>query len=529
MEKSIEKTLDKNECDGTLMKILRLIFWDQLSLSISSLRDATASDTILMCELRDEVTRVKHHPKKIALWFAAMRHFAQELKNQKMNVWYVGFNDILNSHNLDQEVRRAVSHFSIQKIIVTEPGEYHFQETIKSWEKSLGVDVEIYADDRFLCSIEEFKHWAHTKKELRMEYFYRNMRKKYNILMESDCTPIGGLWNYDKENRKPPSPHITPVKRISHKKSDILKNVLELVRNNFHDHFGALDPFYYAVTRDQALIELDHFIDKLLPYFGDYQDAMLKGNAYLYHSLLSSYINIGLLLPLEVCQKAETAYRNGKVSLNSAEGFIRQILGWREFVRGVYWLKMPKYADLNVLDAKNRLPNFYWGEKTHMNCVSEAVSHTKIYAYSHHIQRLMITGNFALLAGLDVKEVQEWYLAVYSDAYEWVEMPNTLGMALFGDGGIVASKPYAASGQYINKMSNFCKDCYYDVKDITGPRACPFNSLYWNFLQHHRSSFSKNPRLSFMYAIWDKFKEEKKDAIILRASDIIKKMEGGNL
>ncbi len=507
------------------MSILRVVFWDQLSLSISSLKDVQPSDTVLMFELQDEVTRVEHHPKKIALWFSAMRHFAEELTNKGINVRYIDFNDAFNTHNLAQEVKRAVHSLSIKKIIVTEPGEYHFQKTIHSLEKSLDVDVEIRADDRFLSSIEEFKKWAGTKKELRMEYFYRNMRKKYNILMEPDGQPTGGLWNYDKDNRKPPSLNIIPIKRISHKKSEILKNVLELVRNNFNDHFGDLAPFDYAITKDQALMELDHFIENILPYFGHYQDAMLKGNAYVYHSLLSSYINIGLLLPLEVCQKAEAAYMQGKVSINSAEGFIRQILGWREYIRGIYWLKMPEYAELNALDAKTNLPSFYWGEKTHMTCISEAISHTKIHAYSHHIQRLMVTGNFALLTGLDVKQVQDWYLAVYSDAYEWVEMPNTLGMALFRDGGIVASKPYAASGQYINKMSDFCKQYYYDVKDITGVKACPFNALYWNFLQCHREKFRKNPRLSFMYAIWDKFDTIKKDAITSRAFDILKKME----
>jgi len=511
------------------MKTLRFIFWDQLSHSISSLKDIESNDTVLMCELRHEVTRIPHHPKKIALWFSAMRYFSEELRNKGIKVRYIDFNDPSNTHSLYDEVKRAVHDLGIQKIIVTEPGEYYFQEIIKSWGQSLKVDIEIRTDDRFLCTIEEFKEWASTKKELRMEYFYRNMRKKYNILMEPDGLPTGGLWNYDKENRKPPSSSITFIKRIRHKKSDALKSVLDLVRNNFKHHFGDLDPFYYAINRDQSLIELDHFIDKILPQFGDYQDAMVQGNAYLYHSLLSSYINIGLLLPLEMCQKAETAYRKGKVSLNSAEGFIRQILGWREFIRGIYWFKMPEYGELNTLDAKTPLPNFYWGEETHMKCISEAVSHTKIHAYSHHIQRLMITGNFALLAGLDVKEVQEWYLAVYSDAYEWVEMPNTLGMALFGDGGIVASKPYAASGQYINKMSNFCKQCYYDVKDMTGPKACPFNALYWNFLQHHRESFSKNPRLSFMYATWDRFEPSKKNAIKSKASQILKEMKGGKL
>ncbi|MBS0185894.1 MAG: cryptochrome/photolyase family protein [Proteobacteria bacterium] len=511
------------------MTTLRFIFWDQLSHSISSLKNIQPNDIVLMCELRDEVTRIPHHPKKIALWFAAMRHFAEELRFKGVNVKYIDFDNPFNTHNLTGEVKRAVHDHSIQKIIVTEPGEYHFQETIKSWEKSLNVHVEIFSDDRFLCSIDEFKQWAENKKELRMEYFYRTMRKKYNLLMESDGSPAGGLWNYDKENRKPPSSNIIPIKRISHKKSDILKSVLDLVRNHFNHHFGDLDPFYYAITRNQALMELDHFIDKILPHFGDYQDAMLKGEAYLFHSLLSSYINIGLLLPLEVCEKAEAVYKVGKVSLNSAEGFIRQVLGWREFIRGIYWFKMPEYGELNNLEAKTPLPEFYWGGSTHMACVSEAVSHTKIHAYSHHIQRLMVTGNFALLTGVDVKAVQEWYLAVYSDAYEWVEMPNTLGMALFGDGGIVASKPYAASGQYIHKMSNFCKQCYYDVKDMTGPRACPFNALYWSFLYKHRNKFSKIPRLSFMYATWDKFEVSKKSAIIAKASDILKTMNDGKL
>lgn len=511
------------------MSILRVVFWDQLSSSLSSLKDVGPSDTILMCELRDEATRVKHHPKKIALWFSAMRHFAQELQSQNMTVRYSRFEDPLNTHNLTQEVQRAIGDLSVRKIIVTEPSDYYLQKMVESWHKSLGVDLEIRIDDRFLCTIESFKKWAAHKTQLRMEYFYREMRKKYHILMEPDGTPTGGLWNYDKENRKPPSSEIIPVKRISHKKSDILKNVLALVHENFTDHFGDLEPFHYAITRDQAMMELDHFMEVLLPRFGDYQDAMVHGNAYLYHSLLSSYINIGLLLPLEICQKAEQAYRSGKVSLNSAEGFIRQILGWREFIRGVYFLKMPSYADLNYLKAENPLPAFYWGKHTHMNCVAEAVDHTKTHAYSHHIQRLMVTGNFALLSGLDVKEVQEWYLAVYSDAYEWVEMPNTLGMALFGDGGIVASKPYAASGQYINKMSNFCKGCSYDVKDVTGQKACPFNSLYWGFLERHRPKLEKNPRLSFMYATWDKFDGQKKEAILRRASQVLKNMEEGKL
>lgn len=507
------------------MSSLRFIFWDQLSMSLSSLRDLSVSDTILMCELKEEASRIQHHPKKIALWFSAMRHFAEDLRQQGIIVRYVEITDPLNTQSLTEEVKRALLELSIKKIIITEPSEYLYFETIQSWANSLNVVVEIRQDDRFLCNIKEFKKWAGNKKQLRMEYFYREMRKKYSILLEPDGNPIGGFWNYDKENRKPPAAVMPAIKRITHKRSVLVDTVLNMVADNFKQHFGDLEPFNYATTRNQALVELDHFIEHILPYFGDYQDAMLKNNPYVYHSLLSSYLNIGLLLPLEVCKKAEAAYHDGKVSLSSAEGFIRQILGWREFIRGIYWLEMPAYRELNYLNAQNALPYFYWGKKTNMHCIKEVVSHSQKYAYSHHIQRLMITGNFALLAGLDVKKVQEWYLGIYSDAYEWVEMPNTLGMALFGDGGIVGSKPYAASGQYVNRMSDFCKSCYYDVKKITGPKACPFNSLYWDFLYRNRAKLKNNLRLSFAYKTWEKFNNQKKTNILSQASQVFKKMK----
>ncbi|HEX7651923.1 MAG TPA: cryptochrome/photolyase family protein, partial [Verrucomicrobiae bacterium] len=304
---------------------------------------------------------------------------------------------------------------------------------------------------------------------------------------------------------------------------------LKLVKNRFSHHFGALEPFHYAVTRQQALMELDHFITHLLPHFGDYQDAMVKGEPYLYHSLISSYLNAGLLLPLEICQRAEQAYNDGKAPLNAVEGFIRQILGWREFVRGIYWLHMPEYGEMNYLNATEKLPEFYWTADTKMSCVAEAVRHTRDHAYSHHIHRLMVTGNFAMLAGIDVKQVQEWYLAVYSDAYEWVEMPNTLGMALFGDGGIMGSKPYAASGKYIHKMSNFCEGCQYDHNETTAENACPFNSLYWNFMARHREKLKQNQRLPHVYATWDKFGPEKQDAIKAKAARVLEDMKNNRL
>jgi deoxyribodipyrimidine photolyase-related protein len=355
------------------------------------------------------------------------------------------------------------------------------------------------------------------------------MRRKYAILMQPDGKPSGGEWNYDKENRKPPKVGMTSPPRLSHKKSAITQDVLALVKENFSHHFGTLEPFYYAVTRKQALRELDHFVTQILPHFGDYQDAMVAGEPYLYHSLLSSYLNAGLLLPLEVCQKAEAAYRASKAPLNAVEGFIRQILGWREYIRGIYWHFMPEYGQRNTLNATHPLPDFYWGANTHMFCMAESVRHTRDHAYSHHIQRLMITGNFALLAGLDVKAVQAWYLAVYSDAYEWVEMPNTLGMALFGDGGVVASKPYAASGKYIHRMSNYCQTCRFDPDEMTGETACPFNALYWDFLVRHEEKFRRNQRMPYVFSTWDKFTPEKQKAIRAQAALSLQKMADGVL
>jgi deoxyribodipyrimidine photolyase-related protein len=362
-----------------------------------------------------------------------------------------------------------------------------------------------------------------------MEFFYRDMRKKYNILIDEVGAPTGGEWNYDKENRKPLKKAINFPPRLIHTKTALVEEVLSLVHSRFSHHFGRLDEFNFAVSREDALKELDHFISHLLPFFGDYQDAMLRDEPYLYHSRLSAYLNCGLLLPLETCLKAQDAFQKGHVPLNAAEGFIRQILGWREFIRGIYWHHMPKYGTLNSLTATRPLPDFFWSAQTDMACLSEAIRHTRDYAYSHHIQRLMVTGNFALLAGLDVKQVQDWYLAVYADAFEWVEMPNTLGMALFGDGGIVASKPYAASGKYIHRMGNYCGSCSYDPELTIEDKACPFNALYWDFLQRHESRFRKIQRLAYVISGWDRFTPEKKAAIEKKAKEIFARLDANAL
>ncbi len=512
------------------MTVLRLILADQLSESITSLQGINKKrDTIMLCEVMEEASCVPHHPKKIAFLFSAMRHFAAELESSGLRVRYVKLNDSKNTGSFTGELKRAVQELKPSNVVVTEPGEYRLLEMMKAWQKTFDIPVEILPDKRFLATHAEFAAWVKDKKQLRMEFFYREMRRKYGLLIEPGDKPTGGEWNYDKENRKPPKSGMTVPLRMSHQKSIITNEVLTLVKERFSHHFGTLEPFQYAVTRKQALMELEHFATHLLPNFGDYQDAMVAGEPYLYHSLISSYLNAGLLLPLEICQQAEVAYRTGKAPLNAVEGFIRQVLGWREYIRGIYWHLMPEYGERNSLDATRPLPEFYWGAPTHMFCMAESVRHTRDHAYSHHIQRLMVTGNFALLTGLDVKAVQTWYLAVYSDAYEWVEMPNTLGMALFGDGGVVASKPYAASGKYIHRMSNYCEKCKYDPDEMTGEKACPFNALYWDFLVRNEDKFRGNQRMPYVFSTWDKFTPEKKRAIRTQAALSLQKMAEGTL
>ncbi len=493
------------------MKI-RLVLGDQLNKSVSSLRDLGIDDIVLMAEVRAEATYVKHHKKKIAFLFAAMRHFAQSLMDEGYTVKYTKYDASHNSGSLLGEVQRIMKTHPVDQVIVTSPGEYRLLSELQSWSAQLGIPVEILNDDRFLASEHEFAQWADGRKQLRMEYFYREMRKRYSILMEPDG-PAGGQWNFDSENRKPPVTGLNIPKPFTLEPDAITQDVMQLVDTNFADHFGDLEPFYYAVTRHDALEALDLFIENRLESFGDYQDAMIQNEPWMYHSIIALYLNCGLLLPLECIQKAEAAFRKGIAPLNAVEGFIRQILGWREYVRGLYWLKMPSYKQANFLEADRALPAFYWNAKTRMNCLRQAVLETKENAYSHHIQRLMVLGNFALLAGLDPKQVNDWFLTVYADAYEWVELPNVSGMALFADGGVMASKPYAASGAYINKMSNYCGNCHYKVSTKNGPTACPFNYLYWDFIERNSPKLSGNPRMGFVFNTLNRMNSGKRQAI----------------
>lgn len=495
------------------MTCLRLILGDQLSRNISSLSDCNKDeDIILICEVMEEATYVKHHKKKIAFLFSAMRHFAADLEDDGYRVHYVKLDDKNNQRSFKGEVKCAVKDHKPDKIIVTHPGEYRILKDIQQWEKNFKVPVEIRNDDRFLCSIEEFIKWAKDRKQPRMEYFYREMRKKHNILMDGN-EPEGGQWNYDSENRKPPKEGLAVPAPYTAQTDDMTQEVIALVEACFDDHFGNIEPFYFAVTRDQALYALKKFIDERLCCFGDYQDAMVENEPWMYHAHLSFYLNCGLLDPLEIIKKAEKTYEDGNAPLNAVEGFIRQILGWREYVRGIYWWKMPDYAKNNFLEAARDLPWFYWSGETDMNCLQQCIKETRENAYAHHIQRLMVLGNFALLAGIDPTQVNEWYLIVYADAYEWVEMPNVTGMVLHADGGLLGSKPYAASGSYINRMSDYCKNCRYNVREKTGENACPFNYLYWDFFIRHEGKLKGNPRLGHSYNMLSRMNKEKTETI----------------
>lgn len=496
------------------MSTLRLILGDQLSPEISSLKDADKSrDIILLCEVFDEAVYVKHHQKKIAFLFSAMRHFAASLSDAGWNVDYVRLDQDGNSHSFSGEVARAVERHAPESVIATFASEWRVLTEMRDWENTLPCAVELRDDDRFYCSLDEFATWADGRKQLRMEYFYRELRRKTGILMSGN-DPIGGQWNYDAENRGRAPDGLEVPKHTSFVPDDITNEVLKLVEDRFGDHFGKLRPFEFAVTHEQAAYVLDRFIAERLPLFGTYQDAMVEGEPFMFHAHIGLYLNCGLLSPQQAIIAAENAYHAGAAPLNATEGFIRQILGWREFVRGLYWLKMPEYAEQNALEAHRPLPAFFWTADTKMNCLKQCVSETRDHAYAHHIQRLMVLGNFALLAGLSPKEVNEWFMIVYADAYEWVELPNVSGMALYADGGVLASKPYASGGAYIERMSNYCRSCHYKVKQKNGEQACPFNYLYWDFLIRHQDRLSGNARMGMMYRTLAKMSDEKRAAIL---------------
>ncbi len=498
------------------MTTLRVVLGDQLSPDLSALSGLAPGDVVLMAEVMGECTYVRHHAKKLVLVLSAMRHFADEMRGCGVTVDYVPLDDAQNTHALTTEVARAARRHRASQVIATEPGEWRVQTAMRQMD----LNLELREDTRFLCSLGRFRRWAAGRTELRMEFFYRDMRRQHDILMDG-AKPEGGRWNFDAENRKrlPLNMHIPPPPTCP--PDDITEQVMRLVAERFPSHFGSVDGFDMPVTRAEAQGQFAAFVTERLPQFGDWQDAMRMGEPLIYHAGIASALNLGLLDPLYVCREAETAYRAGTVPLNAAEGFIRQILGWREFVRGIYWLHMPQYRALNELSAERALPAFFWTGDTPMRCLHETINDTRRHAYAHHIQRLMITGNFALLAGLDPDAVDEWYMIVYADAYEWVEMPNTRGMALHADGGIVGSKPYAASGAYIHRMSDYCRHCVYDVAEAIGPNSCPFNALYWDFIDRHKERFARNIRMAMPLRNLARMAPARVAAIKQRAKEVL--------
>ena len=491
--------------------VLVPILGDQLSRNLSSLDGLSPDNTvILMMEVWDEATYVKHHKQKIVLIFSAMRHFAETLRAEGFTVDYVTLDDPANTGSFTGEVARACERRAPSELRVTESGEWRVARAMEEWEGRLPCPVSILPDTRFIARHAELREWAEGRKHLTMEYFYREMRRKTGLLMRDDGKPEGGEWNYDADNREPPKEGLKAPPAPKFAPDDITQQVIALVGERFADHFGDLEPFGWPVTREQALEAADAFFARRLAKFGPYQDAMVHGEDDLYHSMLSTSLNIGLLEPLELCERAEEEYRAGRAPLNSVEGFIRQIIGWREYVRGFYWHAMPSLAEANELKAHRPLPEFFWTGETDMRCLADCIRTTREDAHAHHIQRLMVLGNFCLIAGIDPQDVADWYLAVYADAFEWVELPNVAGMVLYADGGNLATKPYAASGNYINKMSDYCGKCRYKVSQKTGDGACPFNPLYWHFMERNRERLESNHRIGRIFATWDRMGEAKK-------------------
>jgi deoxyribodipyrimidine photolyase-related protein len=503
---------------------LVLVLGDQLTPDVAALKAADkARDVVVMAEVMGEGESVPHHPQKIALILTAMRKFAAGLEAEGWRVAYSRLEDPENSQTISGEVLRRASEFGASEVIATKPGEWRVLQDLED----LPLPVQVLEDDRFLCSEAEFAAWAEGRKQLRMEWFYREMRRKTGLMMEGD-EPAGGQWNFDHDNRKPAKADLLRPRPRDFAPDAVVEEVLALVEARFA-HFGRLRPFRWATDRAGALEALREFVEDRLPRFGEEQDAMLEGEAYLSHAVISPYMNIGLLGPMEVCRAVEAAWKAGRVPIQAAEGFIRQVIGWREYVRGIWALKGPEYLEGNALGHSRALPGVYWGAETGMACMKAAVGQTRDLGYAHHIQRLMVTGNFALLAGVDPAEVHEWYLSVYVDAFEWVEAPNTIGMSQYADGGLLGSKPYVSSGAYIDRMSDYCAGCRYRVKEKAGERACPFNLLYWHFLDRHRERFRANPRMGQMYRVWDGMDQGHREAVLAGAEGVLARLDRGEV
>jgi deoxyribodipyrimidine photolyase-related protein len=485
-----------------------VLLGDQLSSRVSSLSGVDKRESVvLMAESLARARKLRYHKQKLVLVWSAMRHFAEELRKNGYEVDYYE-----SQPNLRKALRSHRKKYKTGRLRLMDSAEFGVSTRLAESARSEGFEVEITPNNLFLSDKGEFARDTKGKKTLLMESFYRKMRRKTGLLMDGEG-PEGGRWNYDRENReRPPKDHVFPEVALF-EPDETTRKVIDFVQRRFPKHWGSMDGFGWPVTRAGAKRFLKDFLDHRLDLFGPYEDAIVSGESTLYHSLLSPLINLGLLTPLEVCRAAEQRYRKKRARLNSVEGFIRQIIGWREFIYQVYHLEMPEYMESNFFGADLPLPEFYWSGETDMYCVSDAIGALHRNGINHHIQRLMITGNFALLAGINPQEVNRWYELAYIDAYEWVVSPNVLGMALYADGGLLATKPYASSANYINKMSDCCNRCKYDRRKATGDDACPFNSLYWDFVARNRKHFKKNPRMNMILSLLSKKKSTDRRAI----------------
>ena len=498
---------------------LVIVLGDQLDAQSCALLgfDAT-QDVVWMAEVAEESTHVWSAKQRIAVFLSAMRHFAEELRERGLALVYTCLDDPGNLGTLPAELAQAIAQLQPAALVLTAPGDWRVLQGLRAVAKQHDLALDLRDDTHFFSTVRQFAAHAEGRKQLRLEYWYRELRRKHGILMDGD-EPVGGQWNFDADNReafgKAGPQNVPPPTRFA--PDTITQEVMALVNTRFASHPGSLHSFGWPVTRAQALIALHAFIEQRLPLFGQYEDAMWSGQVWLYHSHFSCALNLKLLNPREVVQAAEDAYRRGQAPLAAVEGFIRQILGWREYVRGIYWTHMPDYLERNALDAQAALPAWYWTGQTEMACLKDAITQTLEHGYAHHIQRLMVTGLYALLLGVKPQAVHAWYLSVYVDAVEWVELPNTLGMGQFGDGGLMASKPYVASGKYIQRMGNHCKGCRYDPAQSTGPKACPYTTLYWDFLMRHESLLKKNPRMAMQLKNLARLDAQARDAITVQA------------
>ena len=506
-----------------MSKTLRLILGDQLNSQHSWFQEVNDSVTYVLMEIRSETDYATHHIQKIVGFFASMQHFASELQLQKHQVIFIHLNDNTNLQSFEKNIQLLIEKEQFTHFEYQHPDEYRLDEQLKQFCKTLKITSSVSDSEHFMSSRNELGDFFNGKKTFLMESFYHMMRKKHHVLMDGD-KPLTGKWNYDGENRKKLPKDHKPTSPLDFQ-NDVTAIVSEIDKTDIKT-IGKLQPknFIWPINRKQSLELLDFFVTECLSLFGSYQDAMTPNEWSLYHARISFSMNVKMISPLEVINRAVLEWENNPetIAYHQLEGFVRQIIGWREYMRGIYWNKMPEYATMNYFNHENSLPEWFWTGKTKMNCLKDAINQSLNYAYAHHIQRLMVTGNFALLAGIHPDEVDAWYLGIYIDAIEWVEITNTRGMSQFADGGIVGTKPYVSSASYIDKMSHYCGSCFYKKSVKTGDKACPFNSLYWNFYDKNEDKLGKNPRIGMMYNVWRKMKPEDKVALLEQADYYLK-------